>query len=255
MASDKKNEFDVRVDGYPDQVLSMSEIMACYKAYKASGEIENAKAVLEYGTACAYLPAKLELARFLLKTPQIKISQIERYSRAETLYRDVQNTLDLSSKVYAQIAVELAWLCEATNRPVGCLGNLLKAKRYGYEVQEKDIELCRRRLMRKDIYSLGGNSQDALDLGYELSLVGNFKYAEFFLREATEAKHTIVAGQACLYLADLYLEHSAECKNHRQEAQKYYHRSAEELFPEVLCCTEPTPNSKTVHKRKGADYG
>lgn len=250
-----RSPFDLTVEGVSGRILTMGEIITCYKSYLAKKEYEPAKAVLEYGIQFGSLRAKLEMARFLRNTPQLKMTQNDRYHYAEKLYRDVQNTLDISNKIYAQIAVELAWLCEATNRPVGCLGNLLKAKRYGYEVQEKDIELCRRRLMRKDIYSLGGNSQDALDLGYESSLVGNFKYAEFFLREATEAKHTIIAGQACLHLADLYLEHSAECKNHRQEAQKYYHRSAEKHFPEVLYCTEPKPNSKIVHKQKGAEYG
>ena len=234
MSSDGKKEFDVRVDGYSDRVLTMNEIMACYKAYKGAGDYENAKTVLEYGIACAYLPAKLELARFLRNTPQIKMSQAERYQYAERLYREVQNVLDLSEKTYAQIAIELAWLCESLNRPVGSLGNLLKAKRYGYQVQDKDLELCRRRLMRRDIYSLSGNAQDCLDLGYELSLAGNFKYSEFFLREAIDSQDGILVGQACLYLADLYAGRSDGNENYRAEAQKCYQEARKKHFPEVL---------------------
>lgn len=229
-----RSPFDLTVEGVSGRILTMGEIITCHKSYLAKKEYEPAKAVLEYGIQCGSLQSKLEMARFLRNTPQLKMAQNDRYHYAEKLYRDVQNTLDISDKIYAQIAVELASLCESLNRPVGCLGNLLKAKRYGYLVQDKDIELCRRRLMRRDIYSLSGNAQDCLDLGYELFLADSFKYSEFFLREASVAQDNILAGQACLYLADLYAAHSNGNENHRKEAQKYYRKAKEKHFPEIL---------------------
>lgn len=196
MSKSNQNPFDVPVDGMPDRYLTMPELMACYESFKAGRDYENAKAVLDYGIRSGYLPAKLEMARLLKNTPQLAMTQKERYAQAEKLYREILNVLDLSDRAAGAVSMELAGFYGTINRPVACLGAMLKARRLVFSVPEKDIALCRRRLNRMDINAFCENPRDCYDLGSELALAGAFKFGEWLLRESCSSRDPEQVGRS-----------------------------------------------------------
>lgn len=231
-----RNPFDLPVDGMHDRYLTMQELMARYASCKGKQDWEGAKAILEYGADCCYLPAKLELARLLRSAPALKMPQNQRFARAESLYRELLCTIDLPERAAASVALELGTLYgDCLNRPVGCLAMLLQAKRHGANVPNKDIELCRHRLNRMDINTFGCNARDAYELGSELCLAGgSTRLAEFFLREAAETDDRTLRGMACLALADFYNDHQQTYRTYRGEAARCYRLAADCGFPDCL---------------------
>ena len=234
MIKNKRNPFDIPVEGISEHYFTMPELMKCYDSFIASRDYENAKSVLDYAIQSGYLPAKVIMARFLKNTPNLSMTQQERYTLSEKLYREVLNILDLPDRVVASLSMELAELYEILNRPVACLGAMLRAKRLGYAVQEKEIDLCRCKLNRMDIHSFCDNPQDCYDLGSELALADSFKFAELFLRESLSSPNKELVGSSCLMLADLYNERCAESSVYREEAAKMYQEAKEKGFPEYL---------------------
>ena len=234
MSEPKRSPFDVPVEDISETYPTMPELMASYRSFKNHRDFESAKAVLFYGMECGYLPAKLETARLLKTTPQLEMSQNDRFLLSEKLYREILNDLDLSDRAIAAVSMELADLYETINRPVACLGAMLRAKRFGYHVHGKELEKCYRKLKRMDVNDFCHTPQDCYDLGIELAMAGVFEYAEMFLRESLSAENQEMVGRSCLTLADLYFENSIECPMHRLEAIIMYREAARRGFPECL---------------------
>lgn len=231
----KRWSFDVPVDGFQEKNMSMEEIMRAYKSCKNS-DVRTAQAMLEYACACQYAPAKFELARLLINNPKVDMKQSERYARAEQLLTELANNLDASDEAMAAVSLEQAKLYDILNRPVGNLAMLLRTRRFKPDaVNDKDIELCKRKLSRMDISSYGANAKDAYALGMELVYAkGPFRFAELFLREAVDTAKGELKGRACLALADLYAENPQEGRALRQEAFALYKKAAEHGYPEYL---------------------
>lgn len=241
----KRSTFDIPIDGISEHYLTLGELMQTYKSFVAAKDYENALECIMRAVETGNTPAKVECAKFLVSTPQIIMKQEERFKKAEKLLLEVENQLDLSKAAEAGIAMQLAGIYEH-DRPVAYLACLLKAKRLGMAIPERDIEGCRRRLVRMDVNSFGDDPGAAYRLGVELYMAGGaFGFAELMLREAAEAEDQGLAGQACLYLADLYAENSADCQNYRIEARKYYRLAAEKGFPEVLTPKKEVRKSTT----------
>ena len=237
--------FDIPVRGVHCHYRTMAELMDCYSTCMANRDYEAARAVLEYGVDCSSLAAALELAQLLKNTPPLNMSQQERFARSEKLLRGILNTLELPDRIMATSAAELASLCEIQNRPVGCLGWLLAARRYGQQVPQDKLDWCRKKLRKLDINSLSDNIQDCYTLGYELWLTDEFRFAELFLREAASSSDRELAGRSYYALADLY-------RAHRQESS-FFEREAEicsRLADENGCAQYLTP--KTENKKRKA---
>ena len=234
MDKKKRSRFDIPVDGVSDRYLTIKELMQIYESFLAAKDYENALDSLIRAAETSNVAAKVKCARFLKDTPQLRMKQGERFARAEKILLEIDNQLDLSQTAEGMIAMQLAGLYEH-DRPVAYLAYLLKAKRLGVPIPDKDIEGCRRRLARTDVNFFCDDPSAAYRLGVELYKAGGpFGFAEMMLREAAEAENQELAGRACLYLADLYAENSSGCQNHGVEARKYYQLAAEKGFPEVL---------------------
>lgn len=241
----KRSPIDIPIDGISEHYLTLGELMQIYKSFVAAKDYENALECIMRAVETGNTPAKVECAKFLVSTPQLGMKQEERFKRAEKLLLEVENQLDLSKAAEAMIAMQLAGIYEH-DRPVAYLACLLKAKRLGMTIPDKDIEGCRRRLVRMDVNSFGDDPEAAYRLGVELYMAGGaFGFAELMLREAAEAEDQGLAGRACLYLADLYAENSTGCQTHRAEAEKYYRLAAEKGFPEVLTPKKEVRKSTT----------
>lgn len=239
----KRDPIDIPIDGMSEHCPTLGELMQIYKSFVTAKDYENALDCIMRAAETGNTPAKVECAKFLANTPQLRMKQEERFKKAEKLLLEVGNQLDLSNAAESMIAMQLAGIYEY-GRPAAYLAYLLKAKRFGMTIPDKDIEGCRRRLVRMDVNSFGDDPEAAYCLGVELYMAGRaFCFAELMLREAAEAEDQGLAGRACLYLADLYAENSAGCQTHRAEAEKYYRLAAEKGFPEVLTPTKKVRES------------
>ena len=230
----KSRSYDMPIDGVSNHYLTIEELVETYKSFALAGDYENAMDCILRAVESGNVHAKVECARFLMNTPQLRMKQNERFKLAEKYLLDVENLLDLPASAEAKIAMQLAGIYEH-DRPIAYLACLLKARRLGIRISNKDIEACRLRLLRLDVNSLGDEPNDAYRLGVELYRAGGaFGFAELFLREASTAINQELAGRACLYLADLYSENSNSFPNHRLEAIRHYHLAKEKGFPEIL---------------------
>lgn len=230
----KSRGYDMPIDGVADHYLTIKELVESYRSFALVGDYENAMDCILRAVESGNVPAKVECARFLINTPQLRMKQNERYKLAEKYLLDVENLLDLPASAESKIAMQLAGIYEH-DRPIAYLACLLKAKRLGMAISDKDIEGCRRRLIRLDVNTLGDEPNDAYRLGVELYRAGGtFGLAELFLREASSANNQELAGRACLYLADLYSENSNSFPNHRLEAIRHYRLAKEKGFPDLL---------------------
>lgn len=214
---------------------TMNDIMAEYRTHVAAKQWVEAHDTLIYGVQCAHLPAKLELARLYKDCPFLGIPQQDRYRKAEYYYRSIVNLLDIADRVSAQISLELAELYTYMKRPVGVLAMLLKAKRLGAQVPEREVDHARELLMELDVNRFGDQALDAYELGSELYLAdGSARLTELLLREACESDDKLVRGKAALLLADFYNERRHENYIYAGEAAHYYRQAAEAGYPEYL---------------------
>lgn len=227
--------YDVSVDGINEKYMSMTALMKAYSSCKDS-DVATALAILEYACDCQYVPAKLELARFLMANPKVSLGQAERLDKAEKLLDELTNDLDISDNFIAGVSLEKAKLYDIRNRPVGALAMFLRARRFGSNsVLDKHLDLCRRKLIKMDINEYSTNANDAYTLGMELVYAhGPFMFAEFFLREAVDAATGELRGRACLALADLYGCNPQEGQMLREESFKLYKEAAENGSPEYI---------------------
>lgn len=214
----------------------MNELIAEYRAHSAAKRWIEAHDTLIFGVQCSHLPAKLELARLYKDCPLLGIPQQDRYRKAEYYYRSITNLLDVvSDKVTAQICLELAELYSYMKRPVGVLAMLLRAKRLGAQVPEREVDHARDLLMGLDVNRFGDHPLDAYELGLELYLAnGSVRLTELLLREACETDNELVRGKASLTLADFYNDRRHENSVYAGEAARYYRQAAEAGFPEYL---------------------
>jgi len=216
---------------------TMKQLMDQYRSYAKAQNWEAAHDTLLYGVDCGHLPARLELARLYKECPFLGMPLKERYAKAQYHYRSLQNLMDpeLSARAMAVISMEMAELYACMHRPVGHLAMLLRAKRLGADVPERDVQHARRLMRDMDIRDFGQSAQDALDLGIELSLSGSgARLTELLLREASESENPAIRGEAALALADFYLERKNESIVYLHEAHRSYHRAAEAGYPEYF---------------------
>ncbi len=220
--------FDVAVEGYEESCRTMSEIMESYQQLKKNHNYAEAYKELLHAAESCHRPAVLELARFLVQTPQLDISHQKRYALAEKYYKKLLNLLDNSNTLTATISAELAQLYGFQGRPIAELGSLLMARRYGHHVEDFDLNRCKKVFRNLDVNSLCNDRYGCFLLGRELYLAGS-KLCESFLMEACEVVGDL-GGQAALLLADYY----SEKEGLRHEANKYYLLAAQKGHPEVL---------------------
>lgn len=216
---------------------TMNDLMAEYRTHAAAKQWIEAHDVLIYGVQCAHLPAKLELARLYKNCTLLGIPQQDRFRKAEYHYRGIVNLLDISDKVTAQLCLELAELYSyMKKRPVGILAMLLKAKRLGAQVPEREVNHARDLLMELDVNRFGDHPLDAYELALELICAnGSVRLTELLLREACESDNKLIRGKASLTLADFYNNRRHGNYIYAGEATRYYRQAAEAGFPEYLC--------------------
>ncbi len=219
---------------FPGQPRQMAELMEAYQFFLKTRDYKNALHCLEQAAQSEYIPGKLALARFLADTPQPSMPTGVRLAQAERLYRELLNLLDLPVATEISAALELAALWEDRN-PIGHLGCLLRAKRLGHPLPDRDIEAGLRRLIHLDIHSLGQDPESAYHLGAELCQTERFApFAELFLREACEASDPALSGRAFLALARWYEANAEGFPYHRQEAVRCYHLAEQQGFSDIL---------------------
>lgn len=237
MKKKNRHPFDLHVEGVEERYWKMKDLMTCARACIEKKEWMTAKNILEEAVKANHLPAKLELARLLAYTPELGIPRKERYERAERLYQEVLNILELPDSTVAETALGLSGLYgDCLARPVGCLAMLLMAKRHGANVSEREVELVSRKITRMDVNSFGSNRKDAYELGLELAMTGkSTRTAELFLREAALSENPAMAGNAYLALAELYQRDIDRYPEHRKEAARCDTMAAGKGCPEYLC--------------------
>lgn len=215
---------------------TMNDLMAEYRAHAAAKQWIEAHDTLIFGVQCSHLPAKLELARMYKDCPLLGIPQQDRYRKAEYYYRSITNLLDVvSDKVTAQISLEMAELYAYMKRPVGVLAMLLKAKRLGAQVPEREVDHARDLLMGLDVNHFGDHPLDAYELALELIIAkGSVRLTELLLREACGSDNKLLVGKASLALADFYNDRRHDKSIYASEAARYYRQAAEAGFPEYL---------------------
>lgn len=235
MKKQTRHPFDIPVEG-EERYRNMEELIACAKACVEKKEWMTAKNILDEAVKANCLPARLELAWLLTNTPELEIPGKDRYRRAEQLYREVLNTLEIPDSMVAEAALGLSGLLgDFQARPVGCLAMLLMAKRYGARVSEREVEQVSRKITRMDVNSFGGNCRDAYELGVELAMTGkSVRTAELFLREATLSEDPVVAGYAYLELSELYRRDMDKYPEHRKEAARCAAMAARKGCPEYF---------------------
>lgn len=217
------------------EYTTMTELMQNYRFFAAEKNWVAAHETLLYGIECSHLPAKLELARLYKDCTLLGIPQKERYAKSEFHYRGILNLMDLSERAAGTICMELAELYGYTKNSVAVLAMLLRAKRYGINVPEREVEHARQLLLNLDINDFGKFPRDAYELGLELSLAGgSVRLTELLLREATESNNKLIRGQAALALADFYNECRSENYVYASEATRYYRMAEESGYPEYI---------------------
>lgn len=216
---------------------TMTELMQNYRSFAAEKNWAAAHETLLYGVECSHLPAKLELARLYKDCTLLGIPQKERYAKSEFHYRGILNLMDLSEKAAGTICMELAELYGYTKNSVAVLAMLLRAKRCGINVPEREVEHARQLLLNLDINDFGKFPRDAYELGLELSLAGgSSRLTELLLREASESTNNLIRGKASLALADFYNDRRSESYIYISEANHYYRMAADAGYPEYVSC-------------------
>lgn len=209
---------------------TMTELIQNYRSFAAEKNWVAAHETLLYGAECSHLPSKLELARLYKDCLFLGVNQEERYKRAETLYKEILN-LDLSDKSTGLLCLELADLYSRMQRVVGMMGMLLRARRVGISVPQRDIDYAQHMLSNLDINEFARSTKDALLLATELSIAGSGeRLTELLLREASDSG----SGEAALMLADFYNDRRNESNIYASEAKRYYRMAAENGYPEYL---------------------
>ncbi len=217
------------------EYTTMNELMQHYRILAAEKNWIAAHETLLCGIECAHLPARLELARLYKDCALLGIPQQERFRKAEMHYRWILNLLDLSDKVSATISMELAELYSYMKRPVGVLAMLLRAKRLGVNMPEREVDHARQLLNNLDVNDFGKSAQDAYDLGIELIWAGGgARLTELLLREASESGNKLIRGKASLALADFYNDRRGENYFYASEAARCYSMASEAGYPEYL---------------------
>lgn len=244
MQKREKKSFDVHVTG-KERYLTMEELLDAFYSCKKA-DPETARTMIEYACDCGSIKAKFAYSAFLRTTPQLAMEQRERYLTAEKLLLELINLLDISNSFTAKVAMELGTLySECLHRPVGALGMYLYARRFGAQVEERELQILQRKMEKMDVNHLGGNCEDSLILGQELLLSnGAPRLTELFLREAVDKSRELMASgslrarnihaRACLSLADFYDCHISEGINYRIERDKMFSEAREFGFPEYL---------------------
>lgn len=204
-----------------------------YYDLKSENKLVEAREVLVAAAERNSFAAKLELARFLCRIPDLRMPQNERYVKAEALYKDCICQLDLPCKVTAHIAHEMADLYSKQNRPLACLGALLMVKRHGLEIPDDELAECKDKLHRIDINN-PGTPQDAFLLGQELYLAGMAgSMAEYFLRVASDSSDDLIRGMAFLLLADHY-DRMEDSLFYKEQAIRCYRLAKENGYPDYI---------------------
>ena len=214
---------------------TMNELMADYRAHAAANRWIEAHDVLVYMVQCGNLRAKLELARLYKDSIHLGLQQ-ERYRKAEFYYHSILNLPDLSNEDMARISLEVAELYTTyMKRPIGGLAMLLRGKRLGAHVPDREVDHVRQLLMNLDVNDFCKFSRDAYVLGIELSLAGGgARMIEFLLRAACESSDELIRGKASLALADFYNDRRNENYIYAGEATRCYRQALEAGFPEYL---------------------
>lgn len=232
--------FDVPVDGFAAEHHSMSQLMTTYKTLKEVNP-KAAECALVEAYKCGHLPAKFEYAKYLIHTPQLALSQAERYAKAERMLLELINLLDMPNEFVSTVSMELAHLySDYLDRPVGALGYLLVAKKHGAKISDDELKRLQKKLTRADVNQMGANPYDTYILGMGLLREGGaFRMAEFFLREtvdrsALNPKMSQIHGSAVLALADLYNAYRNESAFYMEECARLYEEARKFNYPEYI---------------------
>lgn len=257
MNEQKRNPFDVPVDGISERSMSMGELLLAFRSCKTN-DPETAQTMAEYACDCGSIQAKLEYSNFLRTTPKLNMSQPERYKKAERLLLELLNLLDMPSKFTANVALELGALyADCLHRPVGALSLYLQAKRLGAKVEDYKLKELQRKMEKMDVNHLGSNCVDALRLGRELHRSGGApKLTELFLREAVDKSAEEMSsgkrgaknlyGQACLALGDYYDSQISNCPAHEWVA---YHVERDRMYAAAKANGHPEYLSRADYAR------
>lgn len=225
-------KFNIPVGG-EEASLTMAEIMLLAKRHQAAGEYEAARIYLERAVFASYAPAKLHLARLLRDTESLAQTQSKRLLRCEQLLLELERTTE-KREALAPICYELSLLYEKMRRPISCLGYLLRARRYGHEIEEKIVADCKKKICQQlDINKLSADARGCYVLGVECSKDhATMQHGVYFLEEAVQ--NADPNGVAALELADVL---NYACQNDAQSqrlAKKYYAIAKKRGNPDVL---------------------
>lgn len=216
--------FDLDIED-DDSCRSISDLLRMADESKASKDYE---ACICFLRRTATSPAgKYKLAKLYMDTPELNMSQTERYCEAEKLLLDIHHF-----SMAACMDLSVLYL-DRLERPIAALAYLLRAKNLGAKIDPLLLERCKAKIARSNIGKAENNYRDCYELGLTLSECRSSdarKHAAYFLQIVCDSESVSdYSGIAALTLAELFDE-----EGDYRSAEKYYQLAFRQGNPPIL---------------------
>lgn len=204
--------FDLDVED-DDSCLSISDLFRMADESKASKNYDECISLLRRSTTSP--TGKYKLAKLYLDTPELSMSQTERYREAEKLLLDIHHF-----SIAACMDLSTLYL-DRLSRPIAALTYLLRARNLGATIDDLLLERCKEAIARSNIGKTESSHKDCYELGLTLAECRSSstrKHAAYFLQIVCDSESiSDYSGIAALTLAELFDEDGDHCT-----AKKYY---------------------------------
>lgn len=241
-------KFDVPVGTDPDP-RPMEALMTLAEEYERRREWEQCRRVLEEACEVRHGPAMYRLAKLLMNTPELPLSQQERFHRSEALLLHLE--ANSGKNMNPKLLLTMMELYAKMNRPMAALGCGLAAARLGNQPDSALLHNLERKLRDLPLEAVSEDLPGCRRLCEELSQVEGLSQRILSLLHQAAPLDPMAALEA----GDL-ASHNA-----RHEDADYFYSLAKDVYPNILRCTTPRPKKqpairpvKQTQKQKGGTF-